>query len=488
MITDMVVNNSGHNWCPYHAPPCSVDEAVEAAADARCAVADGDEYMNHGLSSMAFGNVTEAAIRLLVSDTMLLRMRLGLFDNLTAADSPYWAYDENDLASPAAQQSNSIAAREALVLLQLGDPLGTGKPALPFPRGAGGTTAVIGFATNATSKLVGNYVSQFCPTSADCFPTILGSIAALGEATIFAPGCTDAQTCDSSHIAFAVAAATSASRVVLQLGLDQTLEREQLDRENITLPLPQQQLFAAVAAAAAGKPFAVVLINGGAVAIPEVKAHSEAAILEAFYPGTLGGPAIADALFGVFSPGGKLPHDIYNSTYEEVDFTDMNVASLGRTYRYYRGPSTPGGAPLFPFGFGLSYTTFALSWSSGAAPAPITVTPSSANVTLAITVTNTGGMTGDEVVQVYVVPTAATLTPQPPFVPTRYIVGFRRVTAAQGAAADASVTLSLADAFTVTADAQGTRGLVSGSYTLVVTRMGSAGGPDDLSVPVTVQA
>lgn len=358
---------------------------------------------------------------------------------------------------------------------------------LPLPRGAAGVTAVSGFAMNDTSRLNGNYVSQFCPSGGStCFPTILASIAALGERVVYARGCSDAQTCAPADIAAAAAAASGAARVVLQLGLDQTLEAEQRDRANMTLPPQQQALWAAVsaAAAAAAAPLAVVLVHGGAVAVPEVKA-SPAGILDAFYPGTRGGEAIAGALFGVFSPGGKLPIDMYDASYEAVDFLDMNVAALGRTYRYYSGPGTPGSAPLWPFGYGLSYTTSTVSWASGSPPPPMTITPASGAFTLQLALRNSGGMDGDEVIQVYVLPTAASLVPPPPFTPTRFLVGFQRVSLAAGASVAVPLTLDAQSAFTLTRDALGSRGLVSGAFTLAISR-GVSG--DELTVPVTVAA
>ena len=477
MITDMVEPEpGGHGWCPYHAPPCSVDEAVEAAADARCAIADGSEYNDHTVSSVLAGNVTEAAIRLLVSDTMRVRMRLGLFDNVSDG---YFGYGIEKLASPAALQANSIAAREALVLLQRGP--------LPFARGAGGITAVIGFAANATSRLVANYVGSFCaPGTGDCFPTILASIAKLGESVTYARGCASASACADADIAAAVAAVKGSARVVLQLGLDDGIEAEQKDRATVALPQPQQALFAAVvaAAAAAGAPVAVVMVGGGAIAIPAIKANNAVGILNAFYPGTQGGPAIAEALFGLYNPGGKLPHDIYDSTYDAVDFTDMRVAALQRTYRYYAGPSSAGGAPLWPFGFGLSYTSFAVSWRNPP-PAGLVVTSASAPLTLQLTLTNTGALDGSEVVQVFVVPNATSLAPQPPFIPTRYIVAFSRSNVPSGSPASVDIVVDLVDAFTITADVMGARTLVSGTYGLAVSR-GVAG--DELVVPVTVHA
>ena len=185
------------------------------------------------------------------------------------------------------------------------------------------------------------------------------------------------------------------------------------------------------------------------------------------------------------NPGGKLPHDIYDATYDAVDFTDMNVAALQRTYRYYAGAdASAGGAPLWPFGFGLSYTTFAVSWRLPP-PAMLAVSAASGNFTLQLALDNTGDRDGDEVVQVFVVPNATTLAPAPPFVPTRYIVAFARVAVAARARADVDIVVDLVDALTITADVMGARTLVSGAYTLAVSR-GVAG--DELAIPVAVRA
>jgi beta-D-xylosidase 4 len=480
MISDMVnPEPDGHGWCPYHAPPCNIDEAVKAAAEARCAIADGNEYMTHTVSSILAGNVSEASIRLLVADTMRVRMRLGLFDNLTAADSPYLAYGLESLASPSAQEANRVAAYEAMTLLQKG--------ALPFARG--GVTAVIGFGANSTRNLVGNYVNQFCASGDEgcpAFPSIFAAIVGLGETATYSRGCANSQTCAAADIAAAVASVSGAARVVLQLGLDQTIEAEQKDRASVALPQPQQDLFAAVLAAAGAKPLAVVMLGGGAVAIPAVKASLSTGILDAFYPGTFGGRAVADTLFGVANPGGKLPHDIYDVSYDSVDFTNMSVAALQRTYRYNAGASSPGGAPLWAFGFGLSYTTFAVSWREAPPAGGLTVTAAAQTYTLRLTLANTGAADGAEVVQVYVVPQAATLAPQPPFVPTRYVVAFARVPCASAQQASVDIAVDLVDALTITADVMGARTLVSGQYALVVNR--GAGAGDELSVPVTVVA
>ena len=195
----------------------------------------------------------------------------------------------------------------------------------------------------------------------------------------------------------AVAAAQQADAVVLVLGLTANLEGEEMrvqipgfrggDRTSIDLPAPQQRLLEKVVAV--GKPTVLVLLNGSAIAVNW--AHQNVpAIVEAWYPGQAGGNAIADVLFGDYNPAGRLPVTFYKSVSDLPPFEDY--AMKGRTYRYFTG------TPLYPFGHGLSYTTFAyrnLRTSVQRAPAAGTIGVS-------VDVTNSGSVAGDEVVQLYV--------------------------------------------------------------------------------------
>jgi hypothetical protein len=466
----------GHSFCPYHDPPCTLNECVEAAVIAGSDIADGSEYHDALMASVLDGNLTLGDAQQRLFNTLLIRFRLGLFDPV--ADQPYLNYSAADIATPAAAADNAHAARQGLVLLQRG--------ALPFPLGAGGATAVVGFCGNSTASLVSNYVSQFCPGGGSaCFPSILQSIQALGEAASFSRGCDSPTACAPAEVAAAAAAATApgVARVVLCLGIGQQQEAEQKDRLNITLPPAQQGLFASVAAAlgaaGAGAPqLAVVLVHGGALAVPEVKA-SGAAILDAFYPGPAGGGAIADALFGVFNPGGKLPYTVYDAPYESVDFVDMRIAQLGRTYRY-RTPDSPGGAPLWPFGFGLSYTTFATAYTG---PGAVALSPAASTATLSVRVTNTGARDGDEVLQVYLVANATTLAPPvPPFVPVRALVAFQRLRVPAGQGVDVQVALRAFDLNLTLSD--GARKPVNGQYELLLSRGPGVGA--EVAVPLTI--
>ncbi|HTE45622.1 MAG TPA: glycoside hydrolase family 3 C-terminal domain-containing protein, partial [Gemmatimonadaceae bacterium] len=195
----------------------------------------------------------------------------------------------------------------------------------------------------------------------------------------------------------AVKAAEQADAVVMFLGLTARLEGEEMpvqidgfrggDRTSIDLPAPQQALLERVVAV--GKPTVLVLLNGSALAVNWAQDHVPA-IVDAWYPGQAAGTAIADVLFGNYNPGGRLPVTFYKSVNDLPAFDDYKMA--GRTYRFFTG------TPLYPFGHGLSYTTFTyknLRTNTDRVS-------STGKVTVQVDVTNSGKMDGDEVVQLYV--------------------------------------------------------------------------------------
>ncbi|HEY2376382.1 MAG TPA: glycoside hydrolase family 3 C-terminal domain-containing protein [Gemmatimonadaceae bacterium] len=195
----------------------------------------------------------------------------------------------------------------------------------------------------------------------------------------------------------AVNVAAQADAVVLVLGLTARLEGEEMpiqipgfrggDRTQLDLPAPQEHLLERIASL--GKPTVLVLMNGSALAVNWAQEHVPA-ILEAWYPGQAGGTAIADVLFGDYNPAGRLPVTFYKSVNDLPAFDDYRMA--GRTYRFFTG------TPLYPFGQGLSYTTFAYSdVRADRAHASARDT-----ITVSVDVANTGTRAGDEVVQVYV--------------------------------------------------------------------------------------
>ena len=210
----------------------------------------------------------------------------------------------------------------------------------------------------------------------------------------------------------AVNAARQSEASVLVLGISAGLEGEEMpvavegfrggDRTDISLPKSQEALLKAVVAT--GKPVAVVLLSGSALAVNWANENAPA-ILQAWYPGGEGGTAIADVLFGNYNPAGRLPVTFYKSVDQLPPFTDYSMA--GRTYRYFKGE------PLYPFGYGLSYTQFVYSnLRSNVGD----------SVKVSVDVRNTGEREGDEVVQLYLTDVAASAP-----VPIRTLVGFDRI-------------------------------------------------------------
>ena len=275
------------------------------------------------------------------------------------------------------------------------------------------------------------------PVKVDYFQTIRGSEARLTWAI---PGRPEQQ---------AIAAAHQADLVIAAMGLSARVEGEEMkinadgfsggDRTTLDLPKPQQDLLERVVAE--GKPTVLVLINGSALGVTWAD-EKIPAIVEAWYPGGQGGTAIARMLAGDFSPSGRLPVTFYKSVDQLPPFEDYSMAH--RTYRYFEGE------PLYPFGYGLSYTTFA--YSNAVVDKP--EVPADGEVKISVDVTNTGTMPGDEVVQLYLFHTGIAGAP------IRALQEIQRVHLP--ASAKKTVTFTLKDRALSIVDARGARKIVPG--------------------------
>ena len=214
----------------------------------------------------------------------------------------------------------------------------------------------------------------------------------------------------------AVDIARQADAVVLVLGLSQRLEGEEMpiqvdgfaggDRTHLMLPKTQRDLLAAIEKT--GKPVVLVLLNGSALAVNEAEERIPA-ILSAGYPGQEGGNAVADVLFGDYNPAGRLPVTYYKSVDQLPPFDEYDMSN--RTYRYFQDE------PLYPFGYGLSYTTF--KYDNLELPSSV---QAGEPVKVKVKVTNTGNVAGDEVVQLYLKDEEAS-TPRP----VHQLEGFKRI-------------------------------------------------------------
>ena len=262
------------------------------------------------------------------------------------------------------------------------------------------------------------------------------------------------------------AAAAKADVLVAVVGLTSDLEAEETGTDipgfqggdKTSLDLPAEQMAMLERAKATGKPVIVVAMNGSPINLAWAKDNA-AAIVEAWYPGQSGGVAVANVLTGKTDPGGRLPLTFYRSVADLPPFDDY--AMTGRTYRYFKG------TPVYPFGHGLSYTSFAYT--------PLVLTPATGGAEQGLRVTtdvsNTGKRAGDEVVQLYL------SFPYIPGVPRVALRGYRRVTLAPGAKQSVTFDLSPRDLSAVTA--AGVRQVMAGQFRVTV-----GGGQPNTDAPV----
>jgi beta-glucosidase len=376
--------------------------ALKAGTDLNC----GNEYLSLP-SAVKQGMVTEADIDKAVKRVMEARFRLGMFDpkeKVPYAQIPFSVVDSRQHRRLSLQ-----AARKSIVLLK------NDHHVLPLSKNLK-SIAVVGPNANDVKALLGNYYG----TPSLAVTPLVGIQQKVSPLTkvIFAKGCEPVEPPTiANSLDEAVRAANSADVVVVALGLSGDLENEQFeidedgfywgDRTSLDLPRAQEKLLEAMVAT--GKPTVVLLLNGGPVTTAWASAHT-GAIVEAWYPGEEGGAAIADVLFGDYNPGGRLPVTVYKSVDQLPTFGDYKMA--GRTYRYFSGE------PLYPFGYGLSFTHFQYrNLQTGAAQIG-----TGKSLRVSVEVRNSGAESGDEVVQLYLSHLNA---PVP--VPIRTLAGFNRV-------------------------------------------------------------
>jgi beta-glucosidase len=344
------------------------------------------------LDAVRSGALSEADVDLAVT------RNLELLARVLPATGPGQTYDAAAHHALARQ-----AARESAVLLKNEGGL------LPLDPASGGTVAVLGeFAR--TPRYQGAGSSQVAPTQLD------DALGALREATprevVFAPGyAVDAEEADDALVAEAVAAARDAEVVVLFLGLPASYESEGYDRTHLDLPAPQLALLEAVAEV--NPALVVVLSNGSAVTLDPWQDRA-AAVLEGWLLGQAGGSATADLLLGAANPSGRLAETVPVRLEDNPSYGNFpgehGVVRYGEGlligYRWY---DTRKMAVTYPFGHGLSYTTFGYSDLS----ARVEGSGAATRVSVEVTVTNTGPRAGAEVVQVYVSdPVATVLRPE----------------------------------------------------------------------------
>ncbi len=385
-------------------------------------------YLDQLPALVRSGRVDQSLVDAAVRHVLEAKYRLGLFDD------PF-RYGDARLARrlPLSAPQRALAreaARESMVLLK------NAHDTLPLARR--GRIAVIGPLADDRADMLGQMAAEGQPQ--DVVPILDGIRQAAGGsvAVSFARG-VDVSSDDASGIPAAVASARVADVVVLVLGEDIHLIGEGHSRSSLDLPGRQQALAEAVIAT--GKPVVAVLVNGRPLSIAWLDAHA-AAILEAWVPGDEAGHAVADLLFGDASPSGRLPMSFPRTVgqvpiyyaHRETGRPYDDSSPLARHYstHYVDVANTP----LYPFGYGLTYTTFAID------RVRVEGSPLASGGVLHVSarVRNTGMRPGTDVVQLYVHDRVASVSP-----PVRLLKGFQRISLAAGAQTEVRFTLRPGD-------------------------------------------
>lgn len=365
-------------------------ESVSMAMNNGCDLNCGNLF--HFLTqAVENGMVDEKRLDEAVENLFMARMKLGVLDK--KEENPFDKIPYTVVDSEEMRKLNREVARRSVVLLKNENHI------LPLDKKKLHTIGVIGPNADSRKALVGNYEG----TSSRYITVLEGIEDYVGEnvRVLYSEGC-HLYRDRTSNLAMEhdrdseVRAVCEASDVVIAVvGLDATLEGEEGDtgneygsgdKPNLNLPGLQPDIIRI--AKESGKPVIVVLLAGSAMALSWEDEHVDA-ILDGFYPGAQGGAAIAEILFGGANPEGKLPITFYQITEELPEFTDY--AMKGRTYRYMENEA------LYPFGYGLSYTTYAYGNLECVKPFD-----AQDGITVQVTVTNTGDREGTETLQVYV--------------------------------------------------------------------------------------
>lgn len=405
-----VVSDCGAIWDIYngHCVVPTAEQASVLGVKAGCDLTCGDEYLEL-LDAVDKGYISESEIDISLKRLFSARFRLGLFDPDSMVSYSRIPVQANDQES-----SRNLAlkvARESIVLLKNTNHL------LPLSRDIR-EIAVIGPYASRLNVLLGNYhgtpsqpvtllqgIKNKAGDNIHIYYT--SGVKALEDTTLFVP-VDDLQFSDSLK---------NADVIIFTGGISPDLEGEEMDvkidgfsggdRTDLDLPANQQKMLEKLKET--GKPVILIMVNGSAMSVKWADQNIPA-IIEAWYPGEEGGNAVADVLFGDYNPAGRLPVTFYQSVTDLPAFTDYSMK--GRTYRYFAGK------PLYPFGFGLSYTDF--NYESAIIIHPEIQTEDS--VMLIISVRNTGIWDGDEVIQVYSRKLASEFEQ-----PLKKLVAFKRV-------------------------------------------------------------
>ena len=423
-----------HDIFSAHRAAADLSEAAAMAVKAGCDLNCGSVYTNL-LLAIEKGIIDEKAIDECVERLITTRIKLGILGNDTTVFDKI-PYHVNDCKEHA--ELSLLAAKKCITLLK-NDGL------LPLNKKKIKTIAVIGPNANSEAVLKGNY----CGEASRYYTVLDGLYEYLGDEVriIYAPGCSlfkdRLEPCGEPYDGEpeAISAAYYADLVILCFGLDPTIEGDagdafnadvSGDKPDLELPGVQNHLISVIGSMK--KPTVVISFSGSAVNLSNAADNSNA-LIQAWYPGAQGGKALAGMLFGDFSPAGRLPVTFYKSADDLPDFCDYSME--GRTYRYFTGEV------LYPFGYGLSYTSF----DYGTPSIDKSQIRAGDSVVCSIDVANTGSYDSDEVVQLYLRDLVTSVRS-----PIHQLKGFKRVLIKRGETRTVEFTISPDDMMLVLDD------------------------------------
>ncbi|MBN9296318.1 MAG: glycoside hydrolase family 3 C-terminal domain-containing protein [Filimonas sp.] len=370
-----------YNVVSYHKTYTTREETAAAAIMAGVDLECGGLLQADVKKAIDKGLLTEKEIDGAIAKTLLTQMKLGFFDNPAAI--PYSKYGADSVHNTTHISLTRRVAAQAMVLLKNSGNL------LPLQKAKYPSIMVVGPNAGSLDALMANYhgISGNMVTFAEGIANAAGPATAVD----YDQGC---DFTDTTHFG-GIWAAGNSSLTIAIVGLTPLLEGEAGDAflstgDKTTLSLPRSHIvYLKKLRASSKKPIVVVVTAGSAVDIKEIEPYADAVVL-AWYPGEQGGNALADVLFGKVNPSGRLPVTFYN-TLNDVPAFD-NYAMKDRTYRYFRGNVQ------YPFGFGLSYTSFSYTWKQH----PADVYKRDDSIRCSVSIANTGAYDGEEALQAYV--------------------------------------------------------------------------------------